>query len=74
MILNTKVSHWIRIKTECLVGISYVSGICSTLIGISSLSQVTTSIPQAFLVITTSIHKEEMQKLLLDFIVLWPCI
>ena len=54
MILNTKVSLWIRNKTECLVGIPYVSGICSTLIDVSS--QVTPSIPQALVVITTSIH------------------
>ena len=55
MILNTKVSLWIRNKTECLVGIPYVSCICSTVIDVSS--EVNPSIPQAFLVITTSIHK-----------------
>ena len=55
MILNTKVSLWIRNKTECLVGILYVSCTRSTLIDVSS--QVTPSILQAFLVITTSIHK-----------------
>ena len=55
MILNTKASLWMRNKTECLVGIPYVSCTRSTLIDVSS--QVTLFIPQAFLVIITSIHK-----------------
>ena len=49
MILNNKVSLWIGNKTECLVGIPYVSGIRSTLIDVSS--QVTPSIPRRFLLL-----------------------
>lgn len=66
MILNTKVSLWIRNKTESLVGILYVSCTRSTLIDVSS--QVTPSIPPG--VSCYYYEYSQMQKLLLDFILL----